>query len=56
MVDKTRIKLCKANELSHISDEFRLGPGLKELVFGLGGSVAIVTHVDTDKLETGWED
>ena len=51
VLNETRVELGKADEFRHIAHEFRRRPNLKEGVFRLGRSIAILAYIDSNELE-----
>ena len=43
--------MCKTDKLGDVANGLRWGPVLKELMLGHGRTVAVLTHVDSNKLE-----
>lgn len=56
VMNETRVKLSKTNELRHVTDEFRGRPRLDQAVLGLRRAVAVRTDVYPNKFETSWEE
>jgi hypothetical protein len=50
------VELHELNELSHITDEFRLRPSSEKLMFGLRRVISLGAHVVSNKLKLFGED
>jgi hypothetical protein len=48
--------LHEANELSNVANDIRRPPMVEKVVFALSGAIAISANVDTNELNTFWED
>jgi len=51
---KPRVELHESNKLGNITNDLGSPPMIQEVVFALGGAVAISTHVNANKLNTLW--
>jgi hypothetical protein len=52
VVNEFAVELHEPDELSHITDEFRLRPSSEKLMFGLRRAISLGAHVVSNKLKS----